>query len=359
MTYYKKGADYLIGILTLHNATNYGAILQTYALQHKLDLLGLKNEVIAYECPQVTNRHKIRFRWWNPLGYAIKTRTKNRFKTFLEKNIRTSSLVSFSEEIPSYNAVVVGSDQVWNLTITGEDMTYFLNKVPKAAVKCSYAASMGAYTFNNERIQEECLTLLNEFSGISVREKTCKRYLEGCSGNLMKSKKIQVHPDPVLLLGREEWKKFGRCKQKKEYILLYMIWRQPELIHKAQALSKQLNIPVVWISDSLRYYHGIRNKRCCGPEEFVGLFANSTYVVTNSFHGTAFSIIFHKPFCVATLRDGKRIERIADLLEETGLECCSINTQSLALTVEHEKWVAVDHKVNCMVLDAEKYLTHL
>lgn len=77
-----KGDVDLIGILTLHNAVNYGAILQTYALQHSLDLLGIENEIIAYECPKVTATHRIKFKWWNPLGYAIKMRTKNKFRKF-------------------------------------------------------------------------------------------------------------------------------------------------------------------------------------------------------------------------------------------------------------------------------------
>lgn len=349
----------MIGILTLHNAINYGAILQTYALQHKLDLLGIQNQVIDYKCPKITNRHKIKFKWWNPLGYAIKMRTKRKFKQFLNTKVRLSKAISSLNRVTPCDAYLVGSDQVWNLTITGNDMTYFLDSVPKEALKYSYAASMGAYQFTSSDAKDKCLALLNEFSSLSVREKTGKQYLEECSKDTARNLSIAVHLDPVLLLKKEEWEKFGCCKQKRKYILLYMIGRQEELIHWAQELSKQLSLPVIWISDSLRSYQRIKNKRCSSPEEFVGLFSNSAYVVTNSFHGTAFSIMFHKPFYTVTRREGKRVERIADLLDTVGLQNCSLEFHTSVETADSICWDDVDQKLHSAVLDAEQYLTKM
>lgn len=269
-----------------------------------------------------------------------------------------SESVPFEDPVTPYKAYLVGSDQVWNLNITGDDMTYFLQSAPAEVAKYSYAASMGPYKFTDSNHQDECIELLNGFSGISVREKTSKNYLNRCTGQVKLKNDIDVHPDPVLLLDQNEWRTFGRCKQKGKYILLYMIWRQPELIQKAQELSEQMKLPVIWISDSLRHYSKIKNKRCCSPEEFVGLFANSTYVITNSFHGTAFSIVFHKSFITVSFRDGKRMERITDLLEATGLESCSIDAKSSKETGVDIHWDLVDQKIQSMVLDAKAYLRH-
>ncbi|MDD6036545.1 MAG: polysaccharide pyruvyl transferase family protein [Lachnospiraceae bacterium] len=347
----------MIGVLTLHNATNYGAILQTYALQHVLDDMGIENEVVSYECPKITKQHQIRMKWWNPLGYEIKKRTKNRFHFFFLNNIRHSEVVR--ELLPSahYDTYLVGSDQVWNMNLTGNDMTYFLENLPSGVPKYSYAASMGNYRFTDKTLQERCFACLDTFTGISVREQSLAGYLSDGMVH-RQQRKIEVHPDPVLLLDRNEWEKLAKHTQKGKYILLYMIGRNYELIQKAQILSKEMGIPVLWASDSLRHYRYVKNVRCSSPEEFVGLFEDSFYVVTNSFHGTAFSILFQKPFLTTAVHEGKRMERIADLMDALGLTtyCGNDCTAQAALSPD---WNKVEEKLLMMKVNAINYLGNL
>ncbi|MGN0505284.1 MAG: polysaccharide pyruvyl transferase family protein [Lachnospiraceae bacterium] len=344
----------MIGVLTLHNATNYGAVLQTYALQHKLDELGIENEVIWYECPKITEQHRIRKKWWNPLGYEIKKRTQKKFQSFFSNNIRHSDRIQGLQPFTGYDAYLVGSDQVWNMHLTGNDVTFFFEKMPPGVPKYSYAASMGNYRFTDDELQKRCFSCLEEFAGISVREQSLAEYLNDEMVHKAE-RNIEVHPDPVLLLEREEWEKKAKHTQKGNYVLLYMIKRDYKLIQRAQSISKKMGIPVIWISDSLRHYRYIKNRRCCSPEEFLGLFADSTYIVTNSFHGTAFSLLFQKPFVTVAFQEGKRVERIADLLDTVDLMSRYDDDKTEEMT-DDVYWNEVGKKLSLMKEKAARYL---
>lgn len=306
----------MIGLLTFHNAINYGAVLQTYALQKTFCNANLPSEVIDYKCPAITSSHIIKLKDLNLPGYLIKQRTKKKFELFFEKEINHSAPLIDVADLGRYESIVVGSDQVWNMNLTDRDFLYYLENVDSRRVKkYSYAASIGDYKFTDPLTKNRVLKCLKKFKQISVREKTTFDYFEKELSEEC-AEKLSVHPDPVFLLSKDEWLEIAECKKRRDYILLYTIGgKREDLIKKAREKSKETGLPVIWLSDSLRKYRGIRNIRNVSPGRFVGLFANSSYVVTNSFHGTAFSIIFEKDMSVQG-RCGKRIE---DLLKLAGI----------------------------------------
>lgn len=314
----------MLGILTFHNAVNYGAILQTYALQRKLDDLGIENEVIDYHCPEITKNHRIRLSLINPVGYVIKKRTQKLFMDFLKSRVRMGEVVDEVSKIPQYDAYLVGSDQVWNGQLTGEDNTFFLRNVGRNTLKYSYAASMGNYRIIDADMLEERLNCIREFRGISVREHSLREYLQKC-GIDGRTNKIYVHVDPVFLLSADLWEREIVHYRKKGFILLYMIKRDERLIEEAVKLGRDNGIPVLWASDSLRHYGHVKNKRCLDPGRFLGLFSDCSHVVTNSFHGTLLSLVFHKKFFTVTMKNGIKDERIDNLLNSMGIDVVQDN----------------------------------
>lgn len=303
----------MVGILTFHNATNYGAILQTYALQRALTKEGVNSEIIDYRCPAITAAHKIRMKGLNFVSFLIKKKTKKSFDRFYENEIRHSSPIADIESADGYESIIVGSDQVWNMNLTGNDFSFFLENIN--VKKYSYAASIGDCSFDKKDIKERIKAALGQFEKISVRESTTADYLKetivDCSG------KVSVHPDPVLLLSKEEWMEVADYQPRKDYILVYVLGpKRKELIEKAREIAKEQSLPILWVSDSLRKYKGVRNIRNVSPEKFVGLLARSSYIVTNSFHGTVFGVLFQKKMSVLGW-NGRRME---DLLDFVGIK---------------------------------------
>lgn len=338
----------MIGILTYHQALNYGAVLQTYALQTFLQHMLKEVEIIDYRCDKIVHAHTICFDFRNPIGYFYKKRTEKAFFDFRTRSLRTSEACYLANKIDqeTYDAFLVGSDQIWNMNISGGDKTFFLDFCKTSKKKFSYAASMGNYR-PLEKEEKEIFQYLQEFETISVREKDLQQYL------MKQDLQTFVGIDPVLLLAANEWKKISLKRIEEPYILLYMVGFQNQTLEYAQRLRKEKNLSVYWLSDSVRRYKGIKNLRCCKPEEFLHLFANATFVVTNSFHGSAFSILFHRPFCVNINQNGKRNTRVFDLLSQFDLLTDSMEDLQILSEVN---WKSVDEKIELLRQDAKKYL---
>lgn len=336
----------MVGIITFHRALNYGAVLQAYALQQKLQQMGLDNELIDYRCEAIQKAHRIRFTWKNPMGYFIKKKTEKAFHQFLEEKCKMSAPLEAGSTPSGYEACIAGSDQIWNQKLSGGDLAYYLKDV--SAKKYSYAASMGGYMFEKGNTSYE---YLRDFSGLSMREQSGAVYI----GDLL-NKEVSVHIDPVMLLTADQWKKIAKHRKLGNYILLYMIGYKREVVEEAKRLSKLRGLPVFWLSDSVRRIPGVRQQRCCSPEEFIGMFADSTCIVTNSFHGTAFSILFEKEFYSAAKVDGVLNTRVGYLLQWTGLKECT--TQNIGKKIQPD-WNLVQELLEQKRQDADEYLFKL
>lgn len=312
-----------IGILTFHNAINYGAVLQCFALQETIKKVNNDVTIINYQSKNIKNSNKLLH--FDNLKLFIKDFVflpynivkKRKFDTFLNENLNLSNKIkhdSFDENVnQNYDIVIVGSDQVWNSKLVDkeEDVYFFKNiKVEKN----SYSASVGNLTTKNlENIKE----MTKDFKNVSVREEDLKEAL------VEKYNLVVEHTlDPTLLLTKNDWECSmvkDKNKVKDNYVLIYLLQQNSLFESIANYLIDNNFVKKAYTFSKKKLgIANISNKITAGPIEFVNMFYNSSYVVTNSFHGLAFSIIFEKQFFV--LLPNEREGRLVSLLKKLKLE---------------------------------------
>lgn len=320
-----------VGIITFHRAINYGAVLQTHALQKTLKKLGAEADVLDYRCDHLEKNYSILQRLKHtkgPKSFAavfIKCalpaiKKKLTFHRWMNKNCILSR--SYREDITETNAdydlFITGSDQVWNYAHTDFDKNYFLNFVEDNQKKFSYAASFG-FSQLDQKYWASYRTLLETFSGISVREASGAALI----GNLLDKAAVPVVVDPVFLLQKQDWQ-LRQWHDTKKYILVYELMPSPEVLRFALQLAEKHDLQVIRITNTLQRGFNPRVKNVYGisPQSFLEYIYNAQYVVTNSFHGTAFSILFNKQFYVCRLTDTMSAlnARLDDLLALCGLK---------------------------------------
>jgi hypothetical protein len=332
-----------IGILTFHCAHNYGAVLQCYALQETLRNMGHEVEVINYTPPYLVNLYKYffwrRFISKNPSLFIKKTLSEIKifkkrylryqaFNQFICKYIDISPQYKKNIQTPSnYDIYIMGSDQIWNPNITnGFDSTFFgfFPFEKKDKIYISYAASMGKTNLSLEKT-EYIKHALKNFDGISVREEELKQYLQQLT-----KQEIQTVLDPTLLLPLNAWDKIIlKPKIFERYILVYQVRQDSNTTRIANSIAKQLNCKVIEISANIRLENrnNLNILETCTPEEFLSLIKYSTCVITTSFHGTVFSILFKKDFFCIKLNDGSD-GRACNLLDIFNLSSRMISKES-------------------------------
>lgn len=318
----------MIGIINYHRADNYGAVLQSYALQKVIFKCGYDCEIINYKCSYISNHYKLlHFNNLSQLASDVAylsshIQKKRGFKRFRRDYLVLSETSydkhNINESNMRYRVFVTGSDQVFNYTNTGFDKTYFLNFVESKNVKCSYAASFGFSEIPKEykKIYKELLT---GFKYISFREQTGSALYKELT-----SEEAPTLLDPTLIADREIWRFDNDFARNNEpYILVYFLERSSKAFAFVDFLKQQTSMKVIYIGSLIKVHrNNLDADYMAGlsPDEFVLLFKNASYVVTNSFHGTAFSIIFEKQFWVNLLENGKATnDRFMSLLNQLGL----------------------------------------
>lgn len=357
-----ENKDLRIGIVTFHNALNYGALLQTYALQKSLTNMGYEAIVIDYSNPHI---NKIRKKpYWkdyrNPFKYYndklvynvenLKEKKLNDFSNIKINKTKQADRTNISEIAADLDIVFTGSDQVWNDDITRFDDTYYLDFVP-AKKRCSYAASIGKEIISEENIPR-MKKLLSGYRAISVRESTAQKALESQLGIYS----VRVL-DPTLLLSEKHYRKIAKKSSEKSYILLYMLLYSESLVCSAKKMAKEKGLPVICINSSGKRIKGVIDYSDAGIEEWLGLFINADFIFTNSFHGTAFSINFNIPFNVelppARIKAGSRIIDILKLfnlenqvIENRIIKSKPINYESVNKILDYERKKSKEFLVN-------------
>ena len=311
------------GIMTFHRAINYGAVLQAYALRRfVIENYNVDCDVIDYRAESIEKMYAYPRFSINPKALVKKflaAPKRKKFESFLYTKLQIGKSVTreqLEEESEKYDLIITGSDQVWGKSRIGVDHSYFLDFVADTEKKASYAASMGAGTIDAEN-SEKYRTLLETFAHISVREHEAKVSLEQ-----LLHRPVEESIDPTLLLNREKWQRIvpGKFAGKK-YVLIYMLTNSDSILSLARKIARERNLVIFNITDAYRSESGIRNLRGLGPEEWIDAFLNASYIVTNSFHGTAFAINFHVDFNTEVSKGiSKRGTRITDLLKLAGLE---------------------------------------
>ncbi|MCD7857032.1 MAG: polysaccharide pyruvyl transferase family protein [Clostridiales bacterium] len=352
-----------IGILTFHRASNYGATLQAYALQTILKRNVETVHIIDYRCPEVEYSHNPRYILRkNQFATAIIriNQKLHKYRTFSMFRERKFDLSSPVYEVPSkefasnYDIFIVGSDQVWSKEFAGLDPVYLLNFADDNQ-RYSYACSFG-FTEFPENTKDIYFEYLSRFNTVSVREKSAKKLVEQELGL-----EARVDLDPTLLLAPEDWYKFLTPYDfGKPYILVYTVQTPVNLLNIVRQFSKITGIEIIYLNNEHRANKDLKHIRYVTPEQFVGLFSGAEYVFTNSFHGTAFSIIFKKNFYVEVDTIKSKNSRSADLLETCGIESRIIKTKDInSLNTESIDWISVNQKLDFIRDDSLNYLKNI
>lgn len=312
-----------INIVTPYDGYNYGAMLQAYALRSSLEKITGKS-VGIYEYPVGTLKQSKTLKGYVAELMSLPQRGNIRLR---EKRTDAFKKKWFFLNDEDANIYICGSDQIWNPN--NIQSKFYLDFVKKGTTKASYAASMGVSNTEPEKLAT-ISKMLMDFDFISVREPEAKQMLQKYV-----DKDINVHADPTLLLKKEEWYELERPVPglRSGYILIYLLHIPTDAQKVINELKRRLKEPVVLIdaSGNVRYLiHSDKAISSAGPEEFLWLFHNAGYVVTSSFHGTAFSIIYQKSF--ATLINSSSPSRISNLLKIAGIDRGSIYHENLDYT---------------------------
>lgn len=349
-----------IGIITFHRTISYGAVLQTYALQKTYQKLGCDALVIDYRNDFLETQHKkTRLKDCRSIIGVVrhlcysrfKNKTHDLFRSFLSNKIKITSPCFNKLDLKSltsqFDRVVTGSDQVWNYEITNQDKMYLLEFCDDTNKKCAYAASFGLSSLPDE-ISSDYKPLLSSFGFLSVRERQGQSIL-----NNLGITDSEIVIDPTMLLSKEEWFSVAENYSNNNYILIFAFGRITSTMKKfVEELAKSSGLEIVYMTFSFLRSLNATYEKVTGPEKFLGLFKNAQYVVTNSFHGTAFSILFNKHFFVEKhvheQELGSRLKNILNVFNLRNREisdghCSAINspidyeTVNSILAVEREK----------------------
>jgi len=312
--------------ITCQNATNHGARLQCYALAHWLQKQGHEVEVIDYRpaysldaslCfwPGMSLKNWVKFFLYYPSRKRNIERRKF-FDAFSRKYIPLTKQVYHSIDDlrrypPAADLYIAGSDQIWNTTFpNGTDPAYYLDFGSVDKRRESFAAS-----FATERLKPGTELFvkdnLQRFDKITIREQSALKILEslGVAGSLQE--------DPVFLLSTSEWDEIADGTGAGEkYVLVYDFYLGEDIKKEAQKVAKEQGLKIYSICH-LNLKYADKNFIFAGPETFVSLVKHASYVISNSFHGTAFAMIYGVPFRVLDRPDGLNI-RMHDLLERHG-----------------------------------------
>ena len=309
-----------IAVLTILNVDNYGAELQAHATVRALRSLGHDAEILNYLFykdphfintrssaplmhfpPQKAVRERL-YRLWSTAAWlsrgVSKSGLRKRIAEFHEKNTPISREYRSIDELYGaqldYDAFAIGSDQVWNPGIYSNIKPYLLDFAPTGRRLFSYASSFGVSDVPLE-LQPFYAAAFQRFDRLSVREQAGAELVKRLSG-----REAMVVLDPTLLLTSEQWREVAAepdTKLPKHYILAYTVSPDRRVWESARNLGRQLSLPVIGVDVSSGWFKksGV-TELLPGPDGFLALFDHAECVLTNSFHGTAFSINFRKPF---------------------------------------------------------------
>jgi hypothetical protein len=339
-----------IGILTLQNSNNFGAMYQAYALQQYLKGLGHDVFIINYEMTR--DSHRLNFyvshffslllKLYNrgfyikkilgrsnskPLNKNAKTKYAAIFSEFRDKYLKITKseydYIKLSNSSPQADVFICGSDQVWAADFLFTSPAYLLGFVRGKTKKVSYAPSFGKKTLEYY-LKKTFKKHINDFDSISVRENSGKEIISALSGLT-----AQVVLDPTLLLSKSGYASLINYSYipDKPYLLVYVLNQEEDLmkwtIKMVNYVKEKTGYKVIYVTtNSGDEVPSEWNTIYPTPNQFLGLIDKATLVMTNSFHGTVFSLIMEKNF-ISMARDkylDKQNLRIKGLTKELGVE---------------------------------------
>lgn len=305
-------------LITLHSINNPGSALQAYALNKFLNENGFDNSIIDYRP------------FYSKIGtpilkgiiravvfYPNERQTNLKYNAFVKRNMRLTpkryySFRQLKRKIPGAECYIVGSDQLWNPDYEcGKDKSYTLAFVDSAP-KISYSTSIGKSSLSEKEIRNLILQI-KDFRWLSVREYSTAKLLSE-----RMSKDVNWVCDPVLLLNDSDYKALINKNKYGDYVVMYLAAANPLLDRYIEYLKSDKGIKIIQAGGNLKRINCDIHLKNIGPEEFLTLIKHAQFVISGSFHATAFSLLFKKDFCVFVPESNG--ERIKSILSLTGLE---------------------------------------
>ena len=373
-----------IGMLTFYSEYNYGAMLQAYALQTKIKELGYSAEFIRFfdrkfKEEKPTNaicRAKKILKNLKSVEFSIKKYIINRhigeckyslFDDFVERYISTSrnayySLEDLKKADNEYDAFVTGSDMVWS--DIGQNLDAYFLTFASEGKRISYAPSLTGRENETVEQREQYKNWINRIDFLSCREKYGVNYISNITGR--KAKQVV---DPTLLIEKEVWKEKFHIEKRhgQPYILCYMFRGiKKAMLKKIKYYAEENNLRIIFIPMSVQEtLYDLKNgsDASYGPKEFVELFYNASYVVTNSFHGLLFSLIMNKPFSLIHRGKGnewlKHEERMTNILSLLDIENCFVNESDFDMNLNWDiDYNIINSKISELRRDSLDYLSN-
>lgn len=332
-----------VSILTMHAVLNYGSYLQALATYKFVEGMGFKPLIVDYRYPtayHLTHSRNFVTRKSQPSAvnksfhervfsklacWLIRpnlNKKKDKFAAFYQKHVQMTRPYYTEDELkknpPQCDICIAGSDQIWNPLFIHHDNSFFLAWASANCKKISYASSVAIKEIPNEFI-EDFKSALSSFTYISVREDSS--FLQ----NLL-HREVKTVLDPTFLLNKNEWTRYFSPTPlvKGDYILCYILNYSynpyPYIYKLIDKVRKELGLPVVIIDGKPSLiYKGYKVFVNAGPSEFLNLFYNARFVVTTSFHGTAFAINFNKDFIAVVNNVSSNDNRIVSLASLMGI----------------------------------------
>lgn len=325
-----------VGILTFHSAMNFGAVLQCHGLYKTIKQLGHDVSVIDYRPPylyvprpEVGKKEMLIHPIRSYKKYKRTTFWRERYDKFFKfqkKEWKTTSVITDTNNLKkitnTFDVIVVGSDQIWNESLNGNDQPWY-GFTDSKAKWITYAASAGDANLSDKSKKLLQNTLIN-FSSISVRETRLADIISCISTE----NQIPVVLDPTLLADHKCWKKWTQPIIEEDYIVVYQARPNDNTFRIAGAIGEQINVKKIVVLDVHKNVKRLGyDTYNASPQDFVSLIANCRCLVTTSFHGTAFSIICQVPFYTLRLNDGAD-ERSTHLLTQLQLGTRIIDSDS-------------------------------
>ena len=324
-----------VSLITLQNVPNYGSVLQCYATEQVIKKNGYAVETINYLPKRMTILGMLKnIKYKNSkLEKSLLLRTVARliifpsyllrfraFKKFRKKYLNMTDKVykNYNDiliDTPQADIYCTGSDQVWNSEWNDEiDKALFLGYAPDDKRKIAYSASFGKTKLAENEIVET-RKLLARYDKISLRESSGVEIVKSLGINGA----INVL-DPTLLLNGDDWRKISSNRfADRKYILVYNLNRNKKIDNYAKNLSEKTGLKIIYLSYQLHEFYK-KGKMKCNPkvEDFISLIDNATYVISDSFHATAFSLNLNTQFII--VYPGKYSTRLQSLLKLLNLE---------------------------------------
>jgi len=339
-----------VSIVTLHRLFNYGSVLQAYSTQKIFENEGCTAEIVDYVTPQrtakrllcinkkgISKKEQIKNLLILPLRFGSFLLKRQKFGKFLKKycNVTKHKYITAEDIIanpPIADIYITGSDQVWNSKYNeGVDKGFFLEYMPPNKKAIAFVSSFGKRQLDENEL-ELTKEYLKKYSHLSVREDSAAKILS----ELGYSSEWLI--DPTLQIDKSEWHKIASKRLIKEkYLILMLLYNEDNgATEYARKIADQKGLKLVKISWELirpRLVDKLMTHR--SPQDFLSLFYYADFVVTNSFHGTAFSINFNRNFIVVPRKEFN--SRIESLLRLTNLTERLVFSEEEALSVSAEK----------------------